>query len=47
MLLYKIIRAMSHETRGESQFGLAMYNKKYLKANEDLWKLKYFSMQEI
>jgi hypothetical protein len=27
--------------------GLAIYNKKkYLKANEDLWKLKYFSMQK-
>jgi hypothetical protein len=27
--------------------GLAIYNKKkYLKAKEDLWKIKYFSMQK-
>jgi hypothetical protein len=38
---------MPHETRAESHYGLAIYNKKkYLKANEDLWKLKYFSMQK-
>jgi hypothetical protein len=29
------------------QFGLAIYNKKYLKAKEELWKLKYFTMQNI
>jgi hypothetical protein len=37
---------MPHEARGESHCGLAIYNKKYLKANEDSWKLKYFSMQK-
>jgi hypothetical protein len=26
--------------------GLAIYIKKYLKAKEDLWKLKYFNMQK-
>jgi hypothetical protein len=26
--------------------GLAIYIKKYLKAKEELWKLKYFTMQE-
>jgi hypothetical protein len=26
--------------------GLAMYIKKDLKAKEDLWKLKYFTMQK-
>jgi hypothetical protein len=26
--------------------GLAFYNKKYLKAKEELWKLKYFTMQK-
>jgi hypothetical protein len=25
--------------------GLAIYIKKYLKAKEELWKLKYFTMQ--
>jgi hypothetical protein len=26
--------------------GVAIYNKKYLKAKEKLWKLKYFTMQK-
>jgi len=29
-----------------SHFGLAIYIKKYLKAKEELWKLKYFTMQK-
>jgi hypothetical protein len=29
-----------------SHCGLAMYIKKYLKAKEELWKLKYFTMQK-
>jgi hypothetical protein len=29
-----------------SHFGLAIYNKKYLKAKEALWKLKYFTMHK-
>ncbi len=32
-------------TRGVSHYGLAIYIKKYLKAKEELWKLKYFIMQ--
>jgi hypothetical protein len=32
-------------TRGVSHRGLAIYIKKYLKAKEELWKLKYFTMQ--
>jgi hypothetical protein len=28
-----------------SHYGLAIYIKKYLKAKEELWKLKYFIMQ--
>jgi hypothetical protein len=32
------------ETRGVSHCGLAIYIKKYLKAKEKLWKLKYFTM---
>jgi hypothetical protein len=31
-------------TRGV--YGLAIYLKKYLKANEELWKLKYFTIQK-
>jgi hypothetical protein len=31
-------------TRGVSHCGLAIYIKKYLKAKEELWKLKYFTM---
>jgi hypothetical protein len=27
-----------------SHFGLAIYIKEYLKAKEELWKLKYFTM---
>jgi len=34
------------KTRGVSHCGLAMYIKKYLKAKEELWKLKYFTMQK-
>jgi hypothetical protein len=29
-----------------SYYGLAIYIKKYLKAKEELWKLKYFTMQK-
>jgi hypothetical protein len=29
-----------------SHCGLAIYIKKYLKAKEELWKLKYFIMQK-
>jgi hypothetical protein len=35
------------ETRGVSHCGLAIYIKKYLKAKEELWKFKYFTMQKI
>jgi hypothetical protein len=31
--------------RGASHCGLAICIKKYLKAKEELWKLKYFTMQ--
>jgi hypothetical protein len=33
-------------TRGVSQCDLATYVKTYLKAKEELWKLKYFTMQK-
>jgi hypothetical protein len=32
-------------TRGVSHSGLAIYIKKYLKAKEELWKIKCFTMQ--
>jgi hypothetical protein len=35
------------KTRGVSHYGTAIYIKKYLKAEEEeLWKLKYFTMQK-
>jgi hypothetical protein len=34
------------KTRGVSHCGLAIYIKRYLKAKEELWKLKYFTMQK-
>jgi hypothetical protein len=36
----------SSTTRGVSHCGLAICIKKYLKAKEELWKLKYFTMQK-
>jgi hypothetical protein len=33
-----------HQTRGVSHYGFAICIKKYLKAKEELWKLKYFTM---
>jgi hypothetical protein len=37
---------VTKKTRGVSQYGLAIYIRKYLKAKEELWKLKYFTMQK-
>ncbi len=34
------------KTKGVSHGGLAIYVKKYLKAKEELWKLKYFTKQK-
>jgi hypothetical protein len=33
-------------TMGVSHYNLAIYMKTYLKAKEELWKLKYFTMQK-
>jgi hypothetical protein len=39
--------AHNHKQGGVSHCGLAIYIKKYLKAKEEeLWKLKYFTMQK-
>jgi hypothetical protein len=35
------------KTRGVSHCGLAIYIKKYPKAKEELWKLKYFAIQKF
>jgi hypothetical protein len=35
-----------NKTRGASHCGLAIYIKTYLKAKEELWKLKYFTMKK-
>jgi hypothetical protein len=41
-----MLHASNCATRGVSHCGFAIYIKKYLKANEELLKLKYFSMQK-
>jgi hypothetical protein len=33
--------------RGVSHYGLAIYTKQHLKAKEELWKLKYFTIAKI
>jgi hypothetical protein len=38
--------AFIYTTRGVLHWGLAIYIKKYLKAKEELWKPKYFTMQK-
>jgi hypothetical protein len=40
------MKLISRKTRGVSHCGLAIYMKRYLKAKEELWKLKYFTMQK-
>jgi hypothetical protein len=40
-------KTKKNKIRGVSHFGLAIYIKKYLKAKEELWKLKYFTMQKF
>ncbi len=44
----ELCMALLYITRGVSHPGLAIYIKMYLKAKEEeLWKLKYFTMQKI
>jgi len=40
------LSAPTRKQGGVSHCGLAIYIKKYLKAKEELWKLKYFTMQK-
>jgi hypothetical protein len=42
---FSITYVLPMSTRGMSHGGLAIYIKKYLKAKEELWKFKYFTMQ--
>jgi hypothetical protein len=37
---------VTYGTRAVSQHDLAIYIKKYVKAEEELWKLKFFTMQK-
>jgi hypothetical protein len=46
MLLAPSSQVHTNPTRGVSHCSLAIYIKKYLKAKEELWKLKYFTMQK-
>jgi hypothetical protein len=43
----KIVKLCINSTRGVSQqCGLAIHIRKYLEAKEELWKLKYFTIQK-
>jgi hypothetical protein len=45
-MLHATLVAYLRRTRGVSYCGLAIYLNHYLKAKEQLWKLKYFTMQK-
>jgi hypothetical protein len=36
----------TNKTRGVSHYGLAIYMKKYINAKEELWNVKFFTMQK-
>jgi hypothetical protein len=40
-------RRILKTTRGVSHCGLAIYIRKYLKAKEEVWKFKYFTVAKI
>jgi hypothetical protein len=40
-------KGLDYKQMGMSHYGLAIYIKKYLNAKEQLWKLKYFTMQKL
>jgi hypothetical protein len=42
----KFSKNYNYTARGVSHCGLAIYIKKYLNAKEELWELKYFTMQK-
>jgi hypothetical protein len=41
-----MMQAKASLTRGVLHRGLAIYTKRYLKAKEELWKLKHFTMKK-
>jgi hypothetical protein len=41
-----VAKKCKNKTRGVSHYGLPIYIKKYFTAKEELWKLKYFTMQK-
>ncbi len=43
---YTDVCKLQYITRGVSHYGLAIHIKKYLKAKEESWKFKYFTMQK-
>jgi hypothetical protein len=43
---WPISNTHNNMTRGVSHYGLAIYIKKILTAKEELWKLKYITMQK-
>jgi hypothetical protein len=43
---YTDVCKLQYITRGVSHCGLAIHIKKYLKAKEESWKFKYFTMQK-
>jgi len=45
-LHYSYLVSKCHETRDVSHYALAIYIKIYLKAKEELWKFKYFTMKK-
>jgi hypothetical protein len=47
LILFLSVVGPSYINKGLSHCGLAIYIKKYLKAKEELWKLKYFTMQKL
>jgi hypothetical protein len=42
----KNVKIKQNQAKGVSHCGLAIYIKKYLKAKEEVWKLKYFTAQK-
>jgi hypothetical protein len=45
-ILLTLPASFPNQTRGASHPSFAIYIKKYFKAKEELWKLKYFTIQK-
>jgi hypothetical protein len=44
---FKILDTPKVQTRGVPHRGIAIYIKKYIKAKEELWKFKYFTVAKL